>query len=338
MKILFNKDGNGTAEIAALLPYVDADYEYAFLEPDVITTSNDIFALVGANVYAIAETVYTGAEPTAGTIQADFLKALRYPIAINAYRLFAPTNDLTHTNNGRKMRSDASEKTPFEWMIDRDNAAQEKRYYRALDDLITLLDRTRRFDDPQSADAIFENALSQAWTESDSYKLTHDLFIRTVADFDKYFPIRSRLLLQNLSPGMADCEFYEILSRIGRTKYDELKTKLKSNTPITADLDIKLLKAIKQAMVSYAMAWAMPRFSVNLYPEGVLQHYTSDRATTKGAKPALNLEVETARMAFQRDCDRALLQIETLMAPPEVVTPCTTPQPDIISGEQFLST
>jgi hypothetical protein len=339
MELLFNKGGAGTDEIKKLLPYVDADLDYDFLEPDIIRTTNDVVDIIGIEVYNAAEPIYQD-DPEPNGIEGRFLRAIRYPIAINAYRLFAPTNDLTHTNNGRKMRSDDSEKTPFEWMIDRDNSAQEQRYYRALDDLISFLDKLKKHEDPQTAEETFETELAGLWSESESYKLTHNLFIRTVADFDKFFPIKSRLLLNNLSPGMADCELYEIIPRIKRSKYDELKEKLKSRTAFTDQKDIDLLKLIKQAMVGYAMAWAMPRFSVNLFPEGILQHYTSDQATTRGQKPALNIEPEAARMAFQSDCDRALIQIEDLLAPPAppVDPACLTTIPDIIYGDKFLST
>ncbi len=337
MEILFNKNNNGTAELKDLIPYIDKDMDFDFFAPDIRTTTHDIINIIGPEVYTAAETVYIDDEdPT--TLEGKFLRAVRYPIAVNAYRLFAPTNDLSHTNNGRKMRSDDSEKTPFEWMLDRDDAAQEKRYYRALDDLIVFLDNLRIYEDPSTAEQTFETELATAWRNSESYKLTHDLFIRTVSEFDKYFPIRSRLLLNNLSPGMADCENEEILSRIGREKFDELKSKLKAGTPLTDSADFKLLKHIKQAVVSSAMAWAMPRFAVNLFPEGVLQHYTSDRATTKGKKPALNIEPETARMAFERDAASALRKIEDLITPPtESNSECPEPIPPIVAGEKFMS-
>jgi hypothetical protein len=59
----------------------------------------------------------------------------------------APSNDVAHTNNGRKMRQDEGEKLPFQWMLDNDNASLEKRYYRALDDLIKFLDRSKDASD-----------------------------------------------------------------------------------------------------------------------------------------------------------------------------------------------
>jgi hypothetical protein len=216
--------------------------------------------------------------------------------------LFAPSNDLSHTNNGRKMRVDEHVKLPFEWMLDRDNAAIEKRYYRACDDLLRYLD-----DLPTGN-------IKTAWQDSDSFKESHRLFLRTVKDFDRFFLIKNRFLMLKLMPGIDDCEQYEIRSRIGIDKFDQLKAKTKANQ-VTDLIDIELLKLIKKACVMYSMAWAMPRLSVNLFPDGILQHVTSDKATTRGEKPTLKSETEAARQAFSNDASRVFIEIENLVKP-----------------------
>jgi hypothetical protein len=68
-----------------------------------------------------------------------------------------------HTNNGRKMRQDEGEKLPFQWMLDNDNAALEKRYYRALDDLIKFLDRSKN-------ETELTTTLYTIWTNSEAFK------------------------------------------------------------------------------------------------------------------------------------------------------------------------
>jgi hypothetical protein len=83
------------------------------------------------------------------------------------YRLHAPSNDVAHTNNGRKMRQDEGEKLPFQWMLDNDNASLEKRYYRALDDLIKFLDRSK--------EAVQINYdIYSIWTNSEAFTATHN--------------------------------------------------------------------------------------------------------------------------------------------------------------------
>jgi hypothetical protein len=329
MKLLFTTTGTtGNTELKELMGFIDADLKLKNLIPDLITATNDVVDLVGEEVYKKAIEVFNN-----GTIaeeDKDFIYAIRYPIAVNAYRLFSPTNDLTHTNNGRKQRQDDGEKLPWEWMLDRDNAAMEKRYYRGLDDLIKFLDRSK-------IEVEASTTLYTIWTNSDAFKATHDLFIRTVSDFDKVFPLQSRLLLIKLAPGISDCEQYEIRPRIGTEKYNALKQALKENTPITDVKDLELIRLIQRASVAYSFAWAMPRLSVQLYPEGVLQHVTSDKATTRGAKPTLKNETQEAAQAWKNDFDRVILEIEKFLEPVPIIDETINTIPEPICGDKYFS-
>lgn len=330
MKLLFTTSGTtGNTELKQLLGFIDADLKLQNLIPDLITATNEVIDLIGEEVYKKAVEAYgTG---TIAEENKDFIYAVRYPIAVNAYRLYSPSNDLAHTNNGRKMKQDDGEKQAFEWMLDRDNAAHEKRYYRALDDLIKFLDRSK-------VDAETTTTLYTIWTASEAFKATHNLFIRTVKDFDDVFPINSRLLLLKLAPGISDCEQYEIRPRVGTEKLNALKLALKGSTPITDAKDLELIRLIRKASVAYSLAWAMPRLSVQLYPEGVLQHVTSDRATTRGAKPSLKNETQEAAQAFRADLTRILTDIEKLLEPVPVLDELTKVIPDQIFGDNYMST
>ena len=329
MKLLFQTTGTaGNTELKELLGFIDADLKLKNLLPDIITATNDVIDLVGIEVYNKAVLAYEDSV-TADENRA-FIYAIRYPIAVNAYRLHAPSNDLAHTNNGRKMRQDDGEKQAFQWMIDSDNAALEKRYYRALDDLIKFLDRSKV--ETENAQTLYT-----IWTNSEAFKATHELMIRTVKEFDTVFPINSRLLLLKLAPGISDCEQYEIRPRVGDEKLTTLRTKLKSNTALTDATDIELIRLIRKASVAYSFAWAMPRLSVQLYPEGVLQHVTSDRATTRGAKPALKNETQEARQAWETDYKRALIEIEKLLEPAPVIDETINVIPDQMFGDKYIS-
>lgn len=329
MKLLFQTTGTaGNTELKELLGFIDADLKLKNLLPDIVTATNDVIDLVGIEVYKKALEAYNDAN--IADKHKDFIYAIRYPIAVNAYRLHAPSNDLAHTNNGRKMRQDDGEKQAFQWMIDSDNAALEKRYYRALDDLIKFLDRSKV--ETENAQTLYT-----IWTNSEAFKATHELMIRTVKEFDTVFPINSRLLLLKLAPGISDCEQYEIRPRVGDEKLTTLRTKLKSNTDLTDATDIELIRLIRKASVAYSFAWAMPRLSVQLYPEGVLQHVTSDRATTRGAKPTLKNETQEARQAWETDYKRALIEIEKLLEPAPVIDETINVIPDQMFGDKYIS-
>ena len=329
MKLLFQTTGTaGNTELKELLGFIDADLKLKNLLPDIVTATNDVIDLVGIEVYKKALEAYNDAN--IADEHKDFIYAIRYPIAVNAYRLHAPSNDLAHTNNGRKMRQDDGEKQAFQWMIDSDNAALEKRYYRALDDLIKFLDRSKV--ETENAQTLYT-----IWTNSEAFKATHELMIRTVKEFDTVFPINSRLLLLKLAPGISDCEQYEIRPRVGDEKLTTLRTKLKSNTDLTDATDIELIRLIRKASVAYSFAWAMPRLSVQLYPEGVLQHVTSERASTRGAKPTLKNETQEARQAWETDYKRALIEIEKLLEPAPVIDETINVIPDQMFGDKYIS-
>lgn len=330
MKVLFQTTGTaGNTELKELLGFIDADLKFKNLMPDIITATNDVIDLIGIEVYKKAIEAYN--DGNTDEENKPFVYAVRYPIAVNAYRLNAPSNDLAHTNNGRKMRQDNNEKLPFQWMIDNDNAALEKRYYRALDDLIKFLDHSK-------VEHELTTTLYTIWTNSDAFKTTQKLFIRTVSEFDEVFPIQSRLLLIKLAPGIFKCEQYDIRPRLGVEKFKALKEALKSNTPITDETDLELIRLIREASAAYSLAWAMPRLSVQLYPEGVLQHVTSDKATTRGAKPTLKSETEAAREAFMEDANRAFVEIEKLLEPPLAIDENAIIIPNQVFGDKYMST
>ncbi|MFP9100911.1 DUF6712 family protein [Flavobacterium sp. RHBU_24] len=236
---------------------------------------------------------------------------------MKAYMLYAPNNDVSHTPGGRKLRKDDNQVSAFEWQINKDNEALERRYYRALDDLLIALED------------------NEAWKESEAYKRVNTLFICTTDEFDKYFKIESRLVLLKLAPGIRQCEQDEILPRIGRERYEALKNpnaEIENNATYTT-----LLSLIREACVYYALSWAMTRLSVTVFPEGVLQSYTSDRDTVNIKQPAQKMEPQAARQAFKEDAERIFSRIEQLLAPvPEPVADNNIiPAPH--AGKNYLS-
>lgn len=323
MKILFNIEDTDISsdEIKEHIGYVDADLSFKNLMPDIITASNELRKLLGNEVFEHIHSHYIDGLAS-GVFTYDFtkyldniLRATRYPILVKAYALYAPTNDLSHSNDGRTARSNENSKTPWQWQIDEDNKAQEKRYYRALDDLIELLDSSKQSGFDALPDVDKAKTIYYKWINSEAYKTLKSLFVNSVDDFSKYFQIESRLLLQKISPGMKECERKEILPRIGKEKFELLKSE-----PI-ADEDQELFDLIQATCVSYAMAWAVPRFSVTLFPEGLLQYQVSDRATTNAKKPAMLNEHQLSGQSFAATVKSLLIEIENLVKPVPVIQP-----------------
>jgi len=299
MELLFT-DNTGTAELKDLLGFIDVNIPFKNIKGKIKTATNDIINLIGQETYDLAVVEY---EKESGA-DLDFIFAVRYPIAIQAYRKFAPRNDLSHTAAGRLNRLEENQKSPFQWMIDKDDDALERSYYEALDDLIKFLDL---------------NIVS--WKATDQYKLTHKLFLNNAFDFDSFFPIgNSRLLLLKLAPGIRLCENKEIKPRIGAELFAALKE--------DASEYESLLDKIKEACAYYSLAWAMRRLSVQLFPEGALQGYKSDRLNMKASKPAENNEPYAVAAYFEIDAKNAFDEIESMIyeinkEPTDLVEPMT---------------
>jgi len=330
MKLLFNitNEEISADEIKEALGYTDADLSFKNLLPDINSATKEVRKLISPEVYLHIYDFYKDNVDDDGVYEYDYedmqsniLRQTRYPILVKAYSLFAPSNDISHSNEGRRARTSENEKLPWQWQIDADNKEQEKRFYRAMDDLIDLLDDSMPEDYETMTDEQKQATIYYKWINSAAYKELKSLFVNSLDKFKKVFTIESSLLLHKLASGMQECEDFEILSRIGKEKFDQLK----SLEPIEDPKDIQLLKLIHSACVFYSLAWAIPKMSVTIFPEGVLQYQVSDRSNTISKKPAIGNEHEYAAQSFLKSCEMSLKLIEELVKPEPEPTAEPTP-------------
>ena len=328
MKLLITDNADAPKEIKSVLTFLDADIKAKNFIPDMETATNDVIGVIGQSVYNFIADKYPIADAVNyEDVNQNLVRAAKKAIYAKTYMYYAPNNDLSHTSDGRKMRNEEHEKNAFQWMIDSDNEAQEKRYYRALDDLIKLLDSTKT--NSESSTTIWT-----IWTTSEEFETTQSFFIRNTKQFDKYVVIESAYLFYKLCPGIDECETDEILPRIGKTKFDELKTKLKTPETITDATDIKLLDLIRRACSNYSFAWGIDRFSIALLPDSVVQKYTSDRQTTKASAPAVKMEPQGAIEAYMSTFAKTVSKIEELLkeVPEDLSTLPTSPKINDVCG------
>lgn len=300
-QLLFNKvPADFPAEFKSALGFVDADFKFNKLRADLRTTTNELVKIIGQEVYDEIYGWYIGApDPD----QTAMVEAAQYAVASGAYKLYAPINDLQHGVNGRKMLTSEDSKTPFEHMLVASDDELERRYFRAIDDLLELLD-----------------VASATWKASVEYKESHKNIVRTVDEFNEYWTMNSRLLLIKLSPGIAKAERQEIAPRIGSEAYQALKDKRDATdqTALTA-LQAVLLPLIQEACVYYSLSWGVPRFQATLFPEGILQPVRTDRQTVKGRVGYTGNQVDQAAQLFKRDAEDVFLEIERILKAQEVV-------------------
>ena len=290
MKLLFNKGNAGKTELKAILGFLDGDFNYTNIEPDIKMNTPYLVDLVGQAVYDKITGYY---EDNAFVEEApevakhkEALSYMQIYIASMAYLDYSPNNDLVHTNAGRTFRSEENEKIPWEWQINADNSAIKKRAYKALDLLFLMLDSSGW----------------EEWTTSDAYKKASSLFLKNTKQFDTVFPInKSGQLYYRLVPFMDDFETYQVQPVLNVDKITELKT--------VADPDASqkvLINLIQKALAYLSLGRAYKLFPVEMFPAGLV--YNEDGAkrsesraevmqflNTEGEKYLQKLEYEYAR-------------------------------------------
>lgn len=303
-------------EYKTALGFVDIDIPYIKLRPDLKLAANELVKIIGMPTYNELILNYKRKkEGETGAIEpyqnVELTESFQYAIAAYSYMLFAPSNDIAHTPNGRRMRSSDDEKTPFEWMIANSDDVLQKRAFKAVDALIDYMDAN--FD---------------KWKESDQFKVTHKLFVRTLEDFSSAYILNSRLLLIKLTPGLSQAEQREIIPRITADLYAALKEKIiykasgqtgDATKEISED-EALLIGLIKEATAYYSLSWGILRLQLNMFPEGILQAVRGDRTTIKGRMVPVTPIIDQNSKLFKEDCNIALLDIEKQIAamfPPE---------------------
>lgn len=255
MKILFTKDSHGTGEMQEILGFSDADIPVAKVWPYLRTASREIYEIIGKTNYQICETVSNG-EIVASEEHSDLYDLVRYAVALNAFRKHAPLTDISFTNEGRTFRRDEHEVSAFEWQIDKSNDAMERSYYEAVDELITFIMDSEELE------------------PSDYMTQFSGLYVPNLKTFQKFININnSHLLYFKLAPSLRLCEQREIINRLG-DKFSEYKLPINKDSYIT--------NLIQNCCVYFAMADGIQKFSVQLFPEGLMKAEKTNKKTASG--------------------------------------------------------
>jgi len=316
MKLLFKNH----QELKNSLGFLDADLSFENFKTDLEHATLDLINLIGTATYNAISAYYEDIngyspgqdDPTAEQMSA-LLKKAQDPIAMFANLAIEANTDLSHTNAGRTVKIGSDEKQPWEWQINRDNSAQFRRAFRALDVLINELD-----------------TLSYTpWLQSDEFKASKQYFIYTTRQFDKIYGINnSRSLYIKLQPFMEDAEEEHIEPVIGTTKYAELKENILDNSVPTSDA--ALLKRIQKAVAFFALADAFKTLPVEMFPEGLIEYREKGRIPSKSRQETMNFFSDKAKfhIAKLEDLVNAIENVET-----DTIDPIT----GIDDGEKFVN-
>lgn len=262
--MLFNKDNKGASELRELTGNYFASNDFNKVKGEIDAATDELEALVGDAVVHRADTAYqSGGEP-------DLVRLAQRPIALIATLRMYRKNDLSHEDDGRKFKvsTDNSEKLPWEWQLDRDDAIHLEDYYKSVDTLIRYLN---------------ENDISE-WKDSSLYKLSQTLIIRNGASFDCYFPIdRSERIYLIMLPFIREVQTLTVKRAYG-TGWDEL---LKESDVPETDKHFAACKAV----ALLAMSLALRRTPLSLIPGGVVRRFIAESGMNE-SEPASLEDIE----------------------------------------------
>ena len=294
--MIFNRNHNGAEELRDLTGNYYANNEFNKIKSDIKVATYHLCKIVGDAVYARALQAYTNQE-VSGTDEgqiadvAKFVELVQRPIAIMATLQMYRKNDVSHEDSGRKVvvASDGTDKIPWEWQLDRDDAIHMEEYYQAVEQLIDYLNKTQL----------------KEWMESEPKRLADTLLIRSGREFDKYFPIQSSERMYLLLVGfIREAQIRYIRPAYGADKWDAL---LKERS--TPESEVRFAACKATALLS--MSLALLRMPLQLIPGGVVRNYMSENGMRESLPASID-DVNRLASWLQQDATDWIVQMKDL--------------------------
>ena len=248
---LFNRDGNGSAEIVAAVGLISNGISFDKWEPVLPFGIRDVEAIVGHEAVVSLADFYKNSQVPDGVdvdVAAEVLGYLQQAVAYFAWLKIIPTLDAQHDETGRSRRLGENEKglTALQEFKDEENITRLA--YEAADALVEVLDRSKY----------------PAWLLSRKYRQREGLLIRSKEEFDEYYNIGSHRLFVTLLPIIREVQGAEVAPVLGR-KY---LAALLDGDPVLSEL---LKETASRAVALLTMKKAVERLPVEVIPEGVVQ-------------------------------------------------------------------
>ncbi|MDE6277263.1 MAG: hypothetical protein K2M06_04060 [Muribaculaceae bacterium] len=289
---LFNRDGEGAAEIVAAIGLISDDISFDKWEPILPLGIRDVEAIIGPEVVRALADFYEGGEEPTDEMPATATTALRYlqqAVAFFTWLKIIPTLDAQHGDAGRAARLGENEKglTALEKFHDEENIMRLA--YEATDALIAELDREA-----------FE-----FWTSSRKFRMRDGLLIRSKEQFDEYYNIGSHRLFVTLLPMIREVQASDVAPVIGRKYMAAIIAGDEEVTPV-------LMEPAARAVALLTMKKAVERLPVEVLPEGIVQVQQSQpvKSRLKAEKAAR----EAVAASLGSDASRYLAQLQDLVA------------------------
>lgn len=264
---------------------------FSKIETDVILETEELAKVVGDELIEYAESLATKTPRTAE--ETELLERVQLPIALMAVFRYAQSNLVSHEGNGRTVKIDSdNEKMPWEWMLDRDDAAHIIKAQRATDRLIAYLEKKQ---------------ISQ-WVNSPAKTAVKALFVNNTEVFGEYYPIDNSARFYFLATSLIrEVQTVEVKKSLA-SDYAILLNAFQNNG--LSDRQLELLDLTRRAIVLRTIALAVRRLNTQVLPMGVVKSMISASQTSNTSRPASVDEISYFAKRIDQDADKAIDEIK----------------------------
>lgn len=260
-------------------------------------------------------------KPTASASELKLLKMIQLPVALMATFRFYQLNLVSHDQSTRKIKiDDQNEKLPWEWMLDRDDAAHLSSAQRAVDRLIGFLDKSG----------------NDEWEKSTQKIASKKLFINNTATFGEYYPIDNSARFYYLAlPLLQEVQTTDLRKALASDYKPLLEAFQKGNLN---QYQMELLEITQRAQVLATIALAVRRLNTQVLPAGIVKTMISERHTANASRPADKEELSYFSKRIEMDAFACIDEIKRkrFEQTPEFLEYKMLPKND--PGDKFAST
>lgn len=255
--------------------------DFKNIELDVEMETEELAKIVGDDIIDLAQGIADKDSTTED--ESKLLQRVQLPIALMAVFRYYQSNTVSHDDT-RKLKIDAvNEKIPFQWMLDRDDAAHLAKAQRAVDRLISFLDKSK----------------IEQWISSPQKVATKKLFVNNTDVFGDYYPIDNSARFYYLAaPLLREVQTNAIKDALG-ADYEPLLTNFQEND--LSNFQKELLEFVRRAQVLSTLALAVRRLNTQVLPDGIVKAMKSEGHTQNANRPATVEEINYFSKRLEQD-------------------------------------
>jgi hypothetical protein len=285
MKLIFDKDSNGTQELVDALGLIDARTDFSKWKPYIPLSIRRLTAIIGQEVYDKVLDFYQSASVDPDGKLTRLLGMVQQSVALFTWLKIIPTLDAQHGNTGRQKRLGEHEKGLTALQEYKDEANILSQAYESVDALIAYLEQ-EKFD---------------FWIQSPKRKAVSELLLSSKEAFDFYYVTGSHRLFLTLAPIIREVQQRHIIPIITYGRYE----KLVAGQQVAEGFR----DAVCRPLALLSMSKAVERLPVEVLPDGVVQVQLAGSVREK-----LREARKTVAKSLEQDAMRDLAALEDLVA------------------------